>query len=91
MYTISHYNDLDELLGNQWHMRVLNINGAFSYAILSTVSFHLTRGRPLSEYEVVRNEDGTYKFQEVFLEQNSYLALNFVRGDGTKSDLNNYI
>ena len=90
-YTINHYNDLDELLGNQWHMRVLNINGDFSYASLGAVSFHLTRGRPLSEYEVVRNEDGTYKFQEVFLEQDSYLVFNFVRGDGTKSDLNNYI
>ena len=32
-----------------------------------------TRGRPLSDYEIVRNEDGTYKFQ-VFLEQNSYLV-----------------
>ena len=62
-YTMGHYNDLDEFLGNQWHMRVLNINGGFSYAILGTVSFHLTRGMPLSEYEVVRNEDGTYKFQ----------------------------
>ena len=85
-YTIDQYNDLDELLGKQWHMRVLNVNGDFSYIILGTASFHLTRGRPLSEYEVVRNEDGTYKFQEVFLEQNSYLVFNFVR-DGTKSDL----
>ena len=41
MYSISHYNDLDELLGNQWHMRVLNINGDYFYAILGTVSFHL--------------------------------------------------
>lgn len=94
-YTIDHYSDLDELLGNQWHIRVLirvlNVNGDFSYVILGTVSFHLTRGRPLSEYEVVRNADGTYKFQEVFLEQNSYLVFNFVRGDGTKSDLHNYI
>ena len=29
MYSISHYNDLDWLLGNQWRMRVLNINGDF--------------------------------------------------------------
>ena len=65
----------------------------FHMQFLGTVSFHLTRarGRPLSEYEVVRNEDGTYKYQEVFLQQNSYyLIFNFVRGDGTKSDLNNY-
>ena len=61
-YTIDHYNDLDELLGKQWHMRVLNVNEDFSSIILGTVSFHLTRGRPLSEYEVVRNKD------EVFLE-----------------------
>jgi hypothetical protein len=90
-YTVCHYNDLDELLGNQWHMRVLNINGDFSYAILDTISFHLTKGRPIIEYEVARNEDGTYKFQEVFLEQNSYLVFNFIRGDGIKSELDNYI
>ena len=66
-YTIGHYNDLGQLLGNQWHTRVLNVIGDFSYAILGTVSFHLNRDRPLSEYKVVRNEDGTYKF-EVFLE-----------------------
>ena len=90
-YTISHYNDLEELLGNHWHVRVLNVNGDFSYAILGTISFHLTKGRPIKEYEVVRNEDGTYNFQEVFLEQNSFLVFNFVRGDGTKSELNSYI
>ena len=54
-YTIDHYSDLDELLGKQWHMRVLNINGDFSYIIsyiiLGTISFHHTRGRPISEYE----------------------------------------
>ena len=66
IYTIDHYNDLDELLGNQWHMRELNVNGDFSYAILGTVSFLLTRCRPLSGYEVVRCEDGTYNSQEVF-------------------------
>ncbi len=36
MYSISHYNDQDKLLGNQWHMRMLNINGDFSYAILGS-------------------------------------------------------
>ena len=33
-YTIDHYNDLDELLSKQWHMRVLNVNGDFLYIIL---------------------------------------------------------
>lgn len=29
IYTISHYKDLDEYLGSQWHMRVLNVIGDF--------------------------------------------------------------
>ena len=80
-YTINNY-DLDELLGKQWHMRVLNVDGDFSFAILGIISFQ--------EYKVVKNDDGTYNFEKVFLEQN-FLVFNIVRRDGTKVKLSNYI
>ena len=68
--------------------RVLNVNGNFSFV---TVSFHLSKGRAIMEYDVVVKEDGTYDFQEVFLEQNSFLVFCFVRGDGTIPELINFI
>ena len=40
-YTISKYSDLDELLREHWYIRVVNINGDFSYAILATIRFYL--------------------------------------------------
>lgn len=39
-YGIKTYKDLNELLGKQWHLRVANINGDFSYAMLQTIQFH---------------------------------------------------
>ena len=70
--------------------RVLNVNGNFSFVTLDTVSFRLSKGRAIMEYDVVK-EDGTYDFQEVFLEQNSFLVFCFVRGDGTIPELINFI
>ena len=35
-YTITHYSDIDELLG---HLRITNPMGDFSYVILKTISF----------------------------------------------------
>ena len=36
VYGISEYSDLDQLLEEQWHMRINNTSGDFSYAIKET-------------------------------------------------------
>ena len=51
-YTIEHYEDLDDVLGKKWHLRVVNEVGDFSYVILETISFHLSKSRPILEYDV---------------------------------------
>ena len=46
-YGIKDYKDLNELLGDQWHIRVVNVNGDFSYAMLQTIQFHAFYPKPL--------------------------------------------
>lgn len=50
-YRITKYQDLNHLLGINWHYRGLNHNGDFCYVLLDTVEFYLYRRRPLKEYE----------------------------------------
>ena len=38
-YKISSYNDLDGLLGRNWHYRGLNDVGDFCYVVLETVEY----------------------------------------------------
>ena len=42
-YTIEHYEDLDDVLGKMWHIRVVNETGDFSYVILETFLSPLQR------------------------------------------------
>ena len=89
-YTIEHYEDFDDVLGKMWHIRVVNETGDFSYVILETVSFHLSKGRPILEY-VTKKADGTLKLSPTYIEQPSSLIFKFVRGDGNKKKLLNFI
>lgn len=49
-FKIKHYRDLDNLLGQNWHYRGLNINGDYGYAVQETVEFYIFKSRPLIEY-----------------------------------------
>ena len=49
-YSITRYQDLDPLLGKNWHYRGLNINGDFCYVLLDTVEYYLYHRRPIREY-----------------------------------------
>ena len=49
-YSISSYDDLDDLLGKNWHVRGLNPAGDCCYPILNTIRFYLRRRRSLVEY-----------------------------------------
>lgn len=49
-YKIKNYEDLNELLGRDWHFRGININGDYGYAVLKTVDFYLLKSRKFVEY-----------------------------------------
>ena len=41
-FTITKYQDLDKLLGKNWHYRGINVNGDFCFVMLNTVEFIYT-------------------------------------------------
>ena len=82
-YCIKSYNALDQLLDSNWHVRGLNRNGDFCYAILNTIEFYLYHRRPLKEY--IPMPDGQPPV-EVARELGHVLVFSFVRGDGTPED-----
>ena len=90
-YGINDYHDLDEILGENWYLRIVNSAGDFSYAILATISFHLSKARPILEYEVVKKTDNTLDFLPTYIEQSNSLVFKFVRGDGNKKKLMDFI
>ncbi len=49
-YKIKQYQDLDCLLGQNWHYRGLNSSGDFGYVILNTVDFYIYTAHTLTEY-----------------------------------------
>lgn len=90
-YTIRQYGDLEGVLGARWYLRVVNEAGDFSYAILKTISFSFSRGKPFLEYEVERKEDNTLALMPVYVEQSPSLIFKFIRGDGNKTKLSEFI
>lgn len=78
-YNISHYHDLNVLLGKNWHFRGLNSQGDFCYVIKGTVEFYLHKRHPLQEY--FPGEEGAQTLDLGYM-----LTFIFVRGDGTPSD-----
>lgn len=55
-YKISHYRDLNHLLGINWHFRAINANGDYGYVVMETVSFYIRRSKPLIEY-ILNNDN----------------------------------
>ena len=49
IYMIRRYSALEPLLGQQWHLRVLNRAKDFSYVILETVQYYLHRRVPAQD------------------------------------------
>ena len=90
-FGISGYSDLNDLFGEGWHYRITNRIGDFSYVIPDTVAFWETKPHPLKEYRAVKNRDGSITFEPLFIEQSSNIVFKFVRGDGNKAKLLEFI
>ena len=72
IYGITKYSALVPLLGEQWHVRVLNKQMDFCYAVRETIQYHLRRCQDIIDpIDPKRSIDGGY-----------VLVFRFVRGDG---------
>ena len=86
--------DLNELLGEQWHLRVANANGDYSYAMLQTIQFHAFYPKPLLDFTPslsCTQDDPELSLQltPFYTEQQLELCFNFVRIDSNRRDLIN--
>lgn len=86
VYTIARYNVLNKYLGENWHLRVNNVYGDFSYAVLDIVRYHLHRVKPLLDFDVSQQHD-QLAFIPVYIEQGYHLVFSFVRRDGNACKL----
>ena len=83
-YTIDNYNELDSVLGSNWHYRGLNSAGDFCYVMLRTVDFYLYCKRPLIHYIEKDN-----KPVKICVPQGYVLVFQYVCGDGPSSQFGN--
>ena len=90
-YAVERYSDLDDLLGERWHIRVTNVNGDFTFAILKTIRFYLIQPRPLLDVDFQKSSTGELEFVPYYTEQEKALVFQFVRGDGNKSKLADFL
>ena len=60
-YKISHYRDLNHLLGQNWHVRGINANGDYGYVTCDTVDFCLKKSRKIDDYLPTTNGPRCHK------------------------------
>ncbi|CAB4043700.1 Hypothetical predicted protein, partial [Paramuricea clavata] len=77
IYTISSNRVLDDILGQKWDERIVNIRGDYCFVIEGTVTFCLGRKSSIVEYKVI---GGKYVKSEI--EDCSQLVFTFVRNNG---------
>ena len=88
VYGINEYSDLNEYLREQWYMRISNASGDFSYAIKETIRYHMTQPKSLLDFNVSKDLSGCLPF---FIPQPTALVFQFVRGDGNKVKLAEFL
>ena len=93
-YGIKDYNDLDELLGEQWHLQVVNVNGDFSCALLKTVQFYALQPKPILDFSInptlpesLLQANADLVFVPYFTLQQPAIVFQFVKKDGGKRKL----
>ena len=79
-YTIARFQDLNCLLGMDWHFRGINANGDFCYVMLNTIEYYLYHHRALKEFKLQLSTEGCHA---VLRDNGDMLVFSFVRGDGT--------
>ena len=91
------YEDLDELFGEQWHLRIVNINGDFSCALLKTIQFYATCPKPILDFSINTThaksllQGDELTLTPYFTAQQPAVVFQFVKKDGGKCQLINLL
>ena len=72
-------------------MRISNASGDFSYTIKETIRYHMTQPKSLLDFNVSKDLSGCLKFSSFFISQPTALVFQFVRGDGNKVKLAEFL
>ena len=67
-HKLQQYSDLDAVLGKDWHYRVVNTRGDFSFVVMEIVRFHMYTPRPILEYTPTLTH-GKLHYTPVYTEQ----------------------
>ena len=85
VYGIKHFSSLAAVLGDKWHIRILNEHSDFCYVNLQTVEFYLHQRPPIMEFNTETSGS------EVTSPGGQILVFKFVRMDGVKRQLNSVL
>ena len=84
-YIVKYYQDLNPLLGKNWHYSGLNVNADYGYVIQQTVDFYLCRCKPLEEYIPSQEQDnGSPTTCVLLVNTGHHLTFSFVCGYGSR-------
>lgn len=81
VYTIINVTKLEDLLGERWYIRGLNLAGDFCFITPSSVKFYLRHNKGRADYQI--QSDGTM-LKKIY-GKGCQLIFSFVRGDGTSA------
>ena len=80
---IRRYEELNPVLGPNWHFRGINAVGDYSYVILDSVEYYLYWCRGIAHYIPVDDDNKTLK---TVTPCGYMLSFRFVHGDGMPSE-----
>ena len=89
-HKLEQYSDIDDVLGQDWHYRVVNTSGDFSFVVLETVQFHMYTPRPILEYTPTLTH-GKLHCTPVYTEQETQLVFSFVHRNGNHRKLETFL
>jgi len=79
-YTIKEYKDLNDILGYNWHVRGINCNVDYGYAIKETINFYLRKCRDLVEF--LPPSPGNFNIHSINIDAGYTLTFIFTAGYG---------
>ena len=82
-YKIQAYNDLDFLLGTNWHYRGIKKNGDYVYIVLDSVEYYLSKRPTVVEYMPPQSANNT--ITAVHTDAGYSLTFSFARRHGNVS------
>ena len=85
VYHLKSYQELDPLLGENWHYRGINKNGDYAFVVLNTIEYYIHKRRKITEYHPSKSGDNVPVTQTPVQDAGYVLKFRFVRGYGNIS------